>query len=93
MTKTKAVRVRKGGELSWLRCYPSDTYDDGRCAGSAIGLVDAGGMIRRLERLSMNCKVEGIAASVAGETIDLLLVTDADNRHQPALLLSAALHR
>jgi hypothetical protein len=71
----------------------SDTYNDGRCAGSAIGLVDSGGTIRLLKRLSLPCKVEGIMASVAGETIDLLLVTDADDRRQPALLLSAELHR
>ncbi|MDO9314456.1 MAG: hypothetical protein Q7T97_07935 [Burkholderiaceae bacterium] len=71
----------------------SDTYNDGRCVGSAIGLIDAGGTIRLLERLSRPCKVEGIAASAAGETIDLLLVTDADDRRQPAQLLSAQLHR
>ena len=78
-----------------------DTYHDGRCAGSAIGLVDAGGSIRRLERLSRNCKVEGIAGTVsgqgggagAGDTIDLLLVTDADDRRQPGLLLAATLQR
>lgn len=73
--------------------HTSDTYNDGRCVGSAIGLVDAGGTILLLERLSLTCKVEGITASAAGETIDLLLVTDADDRRQPALLLSTALHR
>lgn len=71
----------------------SDTYNDGRCVGSAIGLIDAGGTIRLLERLSLACKVEGITASAVGETIDLLLVTDADDRRQPAQLLSAELHR
>ncbi len=71
----------------------SDTYSDGRCAGSAIVLVDAGGTVRLLERLALNCKVEGITASTAGETINLLLVTDADDRLQPAQLLSAELHR
>jgi hypothetical protein len=71
----------------------SDTYNDGRCVGSAVGLIDAGGTIRLLERLSRVCKVEGITASVAGETIDLLLVTDADDRRQPAQLLSAELLR
>jgi len=69
----------------------SDTYSDGRCAGSVIGLVDAGGKIQMLERLAVPFKVEGIAASVTGETIDLLLVTDADDRRQPALLLCAEL--
>ncbi len=71
----------------------TDTYSDGRCAGSAIGLVDAGGVIRKQERLALPFKVEGIAASVVGYTINLLLVTDADDRRQPALLLSAELHR
>lgn len=69
----------------------SDTYSDGRCAGSVIGLVDAGGTIRTLERLAMPFKIEGIAASATGDTIDLLLVTDADDRRQPALLLSTQL--
>ncbi|MBI5259342.1 MAG: hypothetical protein HY855_22765 [Burkholderiales bacterium] len=71
----------------------SDTYRDGRCAGSAIGLVDADGTIRLMERLSLTCKVEGITAVAAGDTIDVLLVTDADDRRQPALLLSARLRR
>ena len=71
----------------------TDNYNDGRCAGSAIGLVDAGGTTRVLERVSLTCKVEGITALNAGETIDLLLVTDADDRRQPALMLSTALHR
>lgn len=69
----------------------ADTYSDGPCAGSVIGLVDAGGTIRTLERLAVPFKVEGIAASVAGDMIDLLLVTDADDRRQPALLLSTEL--
>ncbi len=69
----------------------SDTYNDGYCAGSVIGLVAADGSIRRQERLSPVCKVEGIAASLNGGMIDLLLVTDADDRNQPALLLSASL--
>ena len=71
----------------------SDIYNDGSCAGSAIGLVDASGTIRLLERLSLTCEVEGIRASANCETIDLLLVTDADDRRPPALLLSTALHR
>lgn len=71
----------------------SDTYTDGRCAGSAIGLVDAGGTIRSLQRLSLRCKVEGITASVVGQTLDVSMVTDADDRRQPALLLSASMRR
>jgi hypothetical protein len=91
---TDAAALPDGGWLfSAAAEDTSDTYNDGRCAGSVIGLVDAGGTIRLLERLSLTCKVEGIAASAVGGTIDLLLVTDADDRHKAALLLSAVLHR
>ena len=69
----------------------SDTYNDGRCVGSAVGIVDGGGALRTLERLSLDCKVEGIAASSTGDAIDLLLVTDADDRRRASLLLSASL--
>lgn len=69
----------------------SNTYLDGLCAGSVVGLVDAGGTIRMIERLSLVCKVEGIAAVENCNTIDLLMVTDADDRRQPALLLAAEL--
>jgi len=39
----------------------------------------------------LSCKVEGIAASSVGNTIEFLLVTD--DWSQPALLLSASLPR
>ena len=71
----------------------SDTYIDGFCAGSAIGIVDADGTIATLEQLSLTCKIEGVAASATEHSIDLLLVTDADDRSQPALLLSASMPR
>jgi hypothetical protein len=69
----------------------TDSYADGACAGSAIGWVDADGKVVALERLSLRCKVEGISATVVGKAIELLLVTDADDRSQPALLLGASL--
>ncbi len=79
----------------WLfSAAAEDTLDpclDGRCAGSAIGLVDAAGTLRRTERLAGTHKVEGITASNEGPTLNLLMVTDADDRQSPALLLSAAL--
>jgi hypothetical protein len=37
--------------------------------------------------------VEGIAASLVGETIGLLMVTDGDDRCQPAQLLGAERRR
>jgi hypothetical protein len=79
----------------WVFCAAaedtSDSYADGLCMGSAVGIVNADGAIRVLERLSLACKVEGIDASVNGDRLDLLMVTDADDRETPALLLSATL--
>jgi len=69
-----------------------DAYLDGACAGSAVGVVSPAGEIRRLEPLSLRCKVEGIAASVEAGGLSLLMVTDADDRELPALLLAATLH-
>lgn len=65
-------------------------FDDGSCAGSAIGLID-GGTLLRLEPFDRPCKVEGVHARVKGDTIELLLVTDADDAMRPGQLLSATL--
>jgi hypothetical protein len=69
----------------------SDNYADGRCLGSAVGVVGADAKLRTLERLDLVCKVEGIAASLAGNLLQLLLVTDADDRGAAALLLAGTL--
>ncbi len=69
----------------------ADTYNDGRCVGSAIGIVDAGGTLQGMERVSLDVKIEGIAVASLGHAIDLLLVTDADDRDRASLLLSASL--
>lgn len=79
----------------WVFCAAAedtdDAYADGRCAGSALGWVDAAGALRRLQPLSLRCKAEGIAAVVDGRSAKLWLVTDADDRGTPALLLGASL--
>jgi hypothetical protein len=81
----------------WVFCAAaedtSDSYADGRCLGSAIGVVDAAGAIVSLQRLSRACKAEGISASADGDRLELLLVTDADDRQAPALLLSTTFSR
>ena len=64
-----------------------NAYDDGQCAGAAIGLIDAGG-IRWLRRLDQAHKIEGVAARMDGDSLKLLLVTDADDAAIPAYLLS-----
>ncbi|MDR7334128.1 DUF6929 family protein [Roseateles asaccharophilus] len=68
-----------------------DNYADGPCGGSAVGVVAADGRLRGLWPLSLRCKAEGIAATVADGRLQLWLVTDADDRAAPALLLSASL--
>ncbi len=54
----------------------SNSYSDGACAGSAIGWVDAQGVLQRLEAIAGAPKVEGLA--LAGDK-RLLLVTDSDD--------------
>lgn len=69
-----------------------DTEDnsvDGRCAGSAVGIIDDGGRLRYIEQLTGAPKVEGIHAEIAGQLVQLWLVTDADDESTPAQLLTA----
>jgi hypothetical protein len=66
-------------------------YDDGACAGAAIGMIDRNGMLRSVERLDKPYKVEGLHAQVRGDGIELLLVTDADDPSVPAGLYTAVL--
>ena len=68
-----------------------NAYDDGGCMGSAIGVVDPQGRLAWMALLEPVCKVEGIALAAAGAGRELLLVSDADDRDSPALLLSASL--
>jgi hypothetical protein len=70
-----------------------DTYEDGPCAAAAIGILDGGGTVRRLLRLDVPCKIEGVDANLQGNSIRLLLVTDADDPGTPAALYSATLER
>lgn len=82
---------------AWVFCAAaedtSDSYADGRCAGSAIGVVSIEGELVFLERIDLPCKAEGVAVMADGETLELLLVTDADDRRTPAQLLSVTLPR
>lgn len=62
----------------------TDSYQDGACLGTLIGLVGLDGAVQRLAELDGRWKVEGIALDEAG---DLLLVTDADDPATAASLL------
>jgi hypothetical protein len=68
-----------------------NSYDDGACRGAAIGIVDRNGTLRALHALTPTCKVEGVEASVDGDTVHLTMVTDADDPECPALLGTATL--
>lgn len=65
----------------------ADSYQDGPCVGSAIGLLPAGGGRVKLWPVEPALKIEGIAFVPAR---GLKLVTDADDRTVPAALYALA---
>ena len=89
---TDGAALQNGG---WVFCAVSedtpDSYTDGRCVGSAVGLVNAAGKLKHLEQITGAFKAEGIAVASEGTPLELLLVTDADDRLAAASLLSVTL--
>jgi hypothetical protein len=85
------LEVAGGG---WVFCAAAedsrDSYGDGRCLGSVVGLVRDARVVA-VERLDRLCKAEGISVREGTAGLDLLLVIDGDDRSIPALLLSATL--
>ncbi len=82
---------------AWVFCAAaedtSDSYTDGRCVGSAVGIVSARGKLVRLEQVAGAFKAEGITVAGDGDPLELHLVTDADDRRAAAQLLSVTLPR
>ena len=70
-----------------------DSYADGTCTGSAIGIAGADGRLQALWRLEPVLKVEGIAARIIRKTIELTVVTDADDVAIAARLLRVRIPR
>jgi hypothetical protein len=66
----------------------ANAYDDGPCAGSAIGLLDGSANLLRIDAIASRDKVEGITAQRMGEVIQVLLVTDDDDETIPGRLLA-----
>ncbi len=66
----------------------SDSYNDGACAGSAVGWVGPDGRLQRIEPLQGAPKVEGIAPDGPAR---LLMVTDQDDPESASRLLSVDL--
>lgn len=70
----------------------SDSYLDGTCMGSAIGIIKINSELYKIEQVDQIIKIEGIEAKIVDNHIELLLVTDADDENIPAQLYSAILH-
>jgi hypothetical protein len=66
-----------------------DSYLDGACVGSAIGIVATDGQIQCIYPLEGAPKVEGIAVLAQGDEWVFTLVTDPDDPKVPAQLLQA----
>jgi hypothetical protein len=68
----------------------ADSYLDGKCMGSAVGIINQKGDLILLEAIDKTVKLEGIEANESSNSIELLLVTDADDAAHPAQLYSAS---
>jgi hypothetical protein len=66
-----------------------DSYLDGPCVGAAIGVLHDQGQVLELRHLQPTEKIEGVHAWIDGDTIRLLLATDADDANVASRLLSA----
>lgn len=67
-----------------------DSYNDGQCVGTAIGLLGPQGQLLHLNTLAEPHKIEGIAP-VPGDRQALYAVTDADDPAVPASLMRVEL--
>ena len=80
---------------AWAFCAvaenTADSFNDGPCVGSAVGVVAPDGTVRVLHCLSENPKVEGISAQAIKEELVLTLVTDADDPATASQLLRVRL--
>jgi hypothetical protein len=89
---TDGAALPGGGWVFTAVAEASDnSYADGPCRGSAIGVVSADSTLQSLRRLARPDKVEGIAAQVDVHGTVVFMVTDADDPAQASWLLSARL--
>lgn len=65
-----------------------NSYADGACVASAVGIMGARGALRQLHFLQGAPKVEGLSARVLGSTLSLTMVTDADDPKVASQLLT-----
>lgn len=67
-----------------------NTYHDGACAGSALGVLTPEGAVQELVTLAPVMKVEGLYATPAAAGFELWLVADPDDRTARAPLMAAS---
>jgi hypothetical protein len=67
----------------------SDSYLDGQCKGSAIGVLTPEGELGNITLVDKVIKAEGIAARVIDGKVHLIMVTDADDSAIAAQVYSA----
>lgn len=92
LTFTDATRLADGRILfSAAAEDTTNTYHDGDCVGSAIGMLSPTGEFLWCQPLAGRDKVEGIAAKMHDMGIHCLLVTDADDSAIAAKLLQVTL--
>lgn len=81
------------GAGRWLFCAAAEdtdnSYADGGCAGSVLGLADARGRLLWTKPLPGRHKVEGIDVRAEPGGLALCLVTDADDPAQASVLWRA----
>ena len=66
-----------------------NAYNDGPCMGAGVGILSDNGRLISFQELDRPWKIEGIDARLHGDRLEVLMVTDADDRGTPASLLSA----
>ena len=66
-----------------------NSYQDGACVGSAIGIVAPDGQLRHLHPLAGAPKIEGLVAQGLGSEWVFTLVTDPDDPKTPSQMLQA----
>ena len=87
---TDGAALPGGGWVFTAVAEDSDnSYADGACRGSAVGVVGADGRLLSMRRLIGGDKVEGLAVREDRRGTALFMVTDADDPAQASCLLSA----
>ena len=80
---------------AWAFCAvaenTADSFQDGACASSVVGVVAADGQVIQVHQLRGAPKVEGLTVKVAGSELVLTLVTDADDPDVAAQLLRVSM--